>query len=87
MRHADKKMLAVAVTAYLTAKQDDEACAICFWGKSEEEVIRDWSTPLDIHLRDRLSELMLDGHLASEDFKTPPALFGLLSRANHRYDC
>lgn len=64
-----KKILAVAVTAYLKAKRDD------------------WDTPLDKQLGERLSEMMLQGHLTREDFKNPPALFNLGTRASHPNNC
>jgi len=82
-----KKILAVAVTAYLQAQRDDQACALCFWGKTDEEITRDWSTPLDKKLKMRLNELMLHRHLTREDFKNPPVLIGLGSRNNSQNSC
>lgn len=82
-----KKLLAVAVTAYIKARQEDIACRFCFWGKSEEEVNRDWSTPLDEKLKERLHEIMVHGHLTREDFKEPPVLFGLRSRGSLLDSC
>ena len=84
---APKKLLAVAIMAYIQAKKDDVACLICFWGKSEDEVIRDWSTPLDQGLNTRMGELMLHGYLAREDFKNPPVLFNLRPRNSSPENC